>query len=379
MSKGVKCLYFNQSLKEWKISSETSRNNMFMDSPLQNNQAFHPTIINYHKGGSGKRLQFKLQTTSDPPTGNHNTLKPSKNKLMTVSDPTPHMNSFKSVLRSIKHDKNKKLKPATAQPCNLYELNLFSEMAHEDWLNASDQFNLKIATKGGPMETRFENEIDPLIFPKLRELLKKYGNRNVAKNDEYENEDELRELKLVCNYFVLSKKQFTSFDNDTIQPAVQLYFNGGRNILTPVFAQSVFGPINDWCVTNVSNMEGVFAQIEKVDNRRIDLSKWDVSNVTNMKQMFLWCDLYIQGLNKWDVSKVTNMESMFHRCTNFNQSLDSWNVSNVSNMDHMFFDCKKFRNDSLKYWNVSSKTSRKKMFDGSPIQNKTDHHPIIMQ
>ena len=39
-----------------------------------------------------------------------------------------------------------------------------------------------------------------------------------------------------------------------------------------------------------------------------------------------------QPLNKWDVSNVTNMDSMFAGATSFNQPLNNWNVSNVTNM-----------------------------------------------
>ena len=39
-----------------------------------------------------------------------------------------------------------------------------------------------------------------------------------------------------------------------------------------------------------------------------------------------------QPLNKWDVSNVTNMDAMFAFASSFNQPLNDWNVSNVHDM-----------------------------------------------
>ena len=38
-------------------------------------------------------------------------------------------------------------------------------------------------------------------------------------------------------------------------------------------------------------------------------------------------------INNWDVSNVTNMTQMFKYAESFNQSLNKWNVSNVENME----------------------------------------------
>ena len=42
-------------------------------------------------------------------------------------------------------------------------------------------------------------------------------------------------------------------------------------------------------------------------------------------------------INNWDVSNVTNMTQMFEYAESFNQSLNKWNVSNVENMYGMFY------------------------------------------
>ena len=57
------------------------------------------------------------------------------------------------------------------------------------------------------------------------------------------------------------------------------------------------------------------------------LNNWNVSNVTDMYAMFLKAMSFNQPLNKWDVSNVTNMWSMFYGAISFNQPLHaSWYV-----------------------------------------------------
>ena len=43
-----------------------------------------------------------------------------------------------------------------------------------------------------------------------------------------------------------------------------------------------------------------------------------------------------QPLNNWDVSNVENMFGMFCNAESFNQPLNNWDVSNVIYMDEMF-------------------------------------------
>ena len=46
-----------------------------------------------------------------------------------------------------------------------------------------------------------------------------------------------------------------------------------------------------------------------------DISNWDVSNVTNMNTMFAWCEDFNQDISNWDVSNVKNMNSIFAYCS----------------------------------------------------------------
>ena len=63
--------------------------------------------------------------------------------------------------------------------------------------------------------------------------------------------------------------------------------------------------------------------------------------------MFQTARSFNQPLNNWNVSKVTNMEGMFDGCDNFNIDLSDWDVSKVTHMKNMFKGCKRL-NDGYK-------------------------------
>ena len=95
----------------------------------------------------------------------------------------------------------------------------------------------------------------------------------------------------------------------------------------------------------------------------IGLEDWDVSNVENMEGMFSGCENFNCNLSKWDVSSVRYMTAMFWGCKNFNSDLSKWNVSNVEGMYGMFYNCETFNSD-LSKWNVSNVEHMKDMFNG---------------
>ncbi len=43
-----------------------------------------------------------------------------------------------------------------------------------------------------------------------------------------------------------------------------------------------------------------------------------------------------QDLNEWNVSNVTNMERMFKGAKSFNGRIDNWNVESVTELDETF-------------------------------------------
>ena len=85
-----------------------------------------------------------------------------------------------------------------------------------------------------------------------------------------------------------------------------------------------------------------------------------------MSALFAKFSKYVHNINisEWDVSNVENMEDMFAICNDFNCDLSNWDVSNVKNMEYMFFNCYKFEGKGLENWNVSKKTNTKSMLNG---------------
>eukprot|EP01040_Poterioochromonas_malhamensis_P019561 gene19561-biopygen5845 len=81
-----------------------------------------------------------------------------------------------------------------------------------------------------------------------------------------------------------------SFDNKTLREAVRLWCSDRKK------AQQLYGEINDWDVSGVTNMGSLFSNTNF--NDRID---------------------------RWDVRRVTSMGRMFGLATKFNQPLD-WRV-----------------------------------------------------
>ena len=126
------------------------------------------------------------------------------------------------------------------------------------------------------------------------------------------------------------------------------------------------GDISNWNVSNVKNMNSIFASCKKFNS---DISNWDVSNVTNMSYMFYGCNTFNKDISAWNVLNVTDMNDMFYNCKSFNQDISSWNVSNVTNMRYMFWKCKSFNQDISK-WDVSNVKGKLFIFDNCPIKEK---------
>ena len=51
-----------------------------------------------------------------------------------------------------------------------------------------------------------------------------------------------------------------------------------------------------------------------------------------MRGMFKNATSFNQPLNNWNVSNVTNMTNMFYNAFSFNQPLNKWDVSNVTDV-----------------------------------------------
>ncbi len=107
---------------------------------------------------------------------------------------------------------------------------------------------------------------------------------------------------------------------------------------------SFAGDISKWDVSNVTNMNSMFAHSAFND----DISKWDVSNVTNMGYMFAYSN-FNGDISKWNVSNIKNMSYMF-AYSKFDGDISKWNVLNVKNMKGIFNNCQLKVNKRLPKW-----------------------------
>lgn len=128
-------------------------------------------------------------------------------------------------------------------------------------------------------------------------------------------------------------------------------------------AMNVYGHISNWDVSNVTNMQELFACLTDFNE---NLSKWDVSNVTNMFSMFYHATSFNGDISTWNVSNTECMTYMFYGASSFNQDITNWNVQRVHSMHHMFkkvvfcIDISNWDISSLKYGRYEIKKMKKK-------------------
>jgi len=152
--------------------------------------------------------------------------------------------------------------------------------------------------------------------------------------------------------------------------------SGGLNLDTKL----IIGDISGWDVSNVTNMNGMFAgtssrtEFDNYERINQDLSNWDVSKVTNMRSMFSG-SMGVGDLSNWDVSKVTNMQKTFSLyCDDCDENnipdlnIGSWNVGNVETMREMFYG--NDFNEDISSWDVSSVVDFYRMFQSATAFNQ---------
>ena len=116
---------------------------------------------------------------------------------------------------------------------------------------------------------------------------------------------------------------------------------------------SISNNIWNWDVSNVTNMDSVFAWTQWFN---WNIWSWNTWNVTFMGYMFYDAVVFNKPIWWWDVSSVTNMHAMFHWATVFNQPIWWWDTSAVTSIGSMFFHATAFNQD-LTGWDVSNVTN----------------------
>lgn len=85
-------------------------------------------------------------------------------------------------------------------------------------------------------------------------------------------------------------------------------------------ACSIYGPIDAWNTTSVTNMTKLFVGSGDFQG---NIANWDVSNVVTMERMFRYWNLFDMDLSAWNVSHVESFYEMF-RGSSFANALQCW-------------------------------------------------------
>merc|ERR1719491_2769667 len=125
-------------------------------------------------------------------------------------------------------------------------------------------------------------------------------------------------------------------------------------------ALSQYGEIDDWDVSQISNMNRLFYNKQLFNE---DLSRWNVAAVTDMGFMFSNARAFNSNISDWSTSNVTHMLDMFSFAHAFNSNISDWVTSNVTNMGGMFYKALAF--DQVLCWDLSKVSTRDSMFDGA--------------
>ena len=107
-------------------------------------------------------------------------------------------------------------------------------------------------------------------------------------------------------------------------------------------------------ITTCLEVDPVYGNCEQ--NPHGPISNWDVSAVLNMDFAFASQTSFNGDLMSWDTSSVTSMGDMFQRAYSFNRPISNWNTSSVTSLRYTFFGATSFTGDGVSNWDTSSVT-----------------------
>ena len=94
--------------------------------------------------------------------------------------------------------------------------------------------------------------------------------------------------------------------------------------IDPSSAAAVYGPINDWDVSRVTEMRNLFCYPYMEDSCfwfDEDLNSWDTSRVTSMYRTLMGVPYFNGNISAWDVSRVVDWDGFLSGADSFDQKL----------------------------------------------------------
>jgi len=134
-------------------------------------------------------------------------------------------------------------------------------------------------------------------------------------------------------------------DGDALKAAVRDYVTqecAPRNGTCFVAQQWGF-PMNEWDVSQVTDMSGLFSDSQGLfEDFNENLICWDTGSVTDMSFMFFEAREFNQPLSHWNVEQVKDMALMFKDAQSFDQDISNWKFDDIERMTSMLDGAKSF-------------------------------------
>ena len=214
------------------------------------------------------------------------------------------------------------------------------------------------------------------IYKTIRKNIHPYGKKTIKKisfgGEDVQESSTFEDIE-VQNNAIIDVPEFYEYEfnsKEALERAIKLYFSERREE-----AIELCGPIKYWNTYNITDMSNLFFNNQNLFYE--DLNEWDVSNVTNMQGMFAGALYFNPNISNWDVSNVINMQIMFAGTKEFNIDISGWNVGKVTNMMAMFAKAESFNID-ISNWDVNNVTSYKLIFSKAESFTK-EYNPFLKE
>jgi surface protein len=100
-------------------------------------------------------------------------------------------------------------------------------------------------------------------------------------------------------------------------------------VTSPAKATANYGPIGEWDVSAVANLDSLFAEKSSFNS---DIGLWNTASVTTMVGTFSGASAFNCDIGKWNTGSVTAMGFIFNGASSFAQSVVAWNVTSVTSL-----------------------------------------------
>ena len=233
----------------------------------------------------------------------------------------------------------------------------------------SDNFMLDASNGAGV----YSFDILGQLMPNTEYFLRAFAENSVGKS--YGNELDFETSYGNPNDAITNSNGCVECDNyavgDTFVLNQQIMIVADRSMLDAAVSNG--SDLTKFCTSKVTDMSNM--SFGASFNQ--DISTWDVSNVTNMNGMFANATSFNQDIGNWDVSNVTIMQGVFNSNnsqapSSFNQDIGDWDVSSVVDMNYMFTSAVLFNQD-LTQWCVSNISSMPPDFSTSSALTGSNH------